>query len=68
MYGVGDGPLRTASGNLASALDNITSGLDDDFLSGGDLTIEQIHSLNSKLSSSFSTLLQSPSCIRVLPP
>ena len=49
MYGLDDAPVRTASGNLASALDNITSGgLDDDFLSGGDLTIEQIHSLNSK--------------------
>ena len=41
-------PVRSASGNLANALDHLAQLDDDDFLTGDDLTIAQIHSLSSK--------------------
>ena len=42
-------PMRTGSGNLASALDNLANEVEDgDFLTGDDVTIAQIHSLSSK--------------------
>ena len=41
-------PIRTNSGNLASALDNMGGGLDDDFLTGDDVTMAEIYSLSSK--------------------
>lgn len=48
-----DAKLETpsaGSGNLTNALDDLTStGGYDDFLTGGDLTLDQIHNLSSML-------------------
>lgn len=42
--------MPNGSGNLANALDHIAGeGFDDDFLTGDDVTIAQIHSLACKL-------------------
>ena len=50
MHGTEDDNLVSGSGNLANALDHITGGegFDDDFLTGDDVTIAQIHSLACK--------------------
>ena len=39
-------PERVGSGNLSSALEDA---IGDDFLTGGDITIDQIHNLSSEL-------------------
>ena len=39
-------PERVGSGNLSSALQDA---IGDDFLTGGDITIDQIHNLSSEL-------------------
>jgi len=50
MNGVKDELVPNGSGNFANALEHIAGeGIDDDFLTGDDVTIAQIHSLACKL-------------------
>jgi hypothetical protein len=50
MVEAGDDLNPVGSGNLGDALDHIAgAGFDDDFLTGDDVTIAQIHSLACKL-------------------
>jgi hypothetical protein len=48
MDGTRDELMPVGSGNLANALDGLAGFDDDDFLTGDDVTIAQIHSLACK--------------------